>query len=57
MLAVADEPTGPYKEEFQIIPPWAHNPEAIITPDGTVAVTPLLLKDDRTPPQDSRSDL
>jgi hypothetical protein len=22
VLAVADEPTGPYKEEFQIIPPW-----------------------------------
>ncbi len=41
MLAVADEPTGPYKEEFQIIPPWAHNPEAIITPDGTVAVFTL----------------
>lgn len=41
MLAVAEDPTGPYKEEFQIIPPWAHNPEAILTPDGTVAVFTL----------------
>ena len=41
VLAVSDNPTGPFKESFQIIPPWAHNPEAILTPDGTVAVYTL----------------
>ena len=33
--------TGPYKEHFQVIPPWAHNPEAILTADGEVAVFTL----------------
>ena len=38
---MASQPTGPFVEQFQIIPPWAHNPEAILTPDGTVAVFTL----------------
>jgi len=33
--------TGPYKEQFQVIPPWAHNPEAILTADGELAVFTL----------------
>ena len=41
VLAVADSPTGPYKEQFQVIPPWAHNPEAILTSDGTVVIYTL----------------
>jgi len=41
VLALADEPTGPYKEQFQIIPPWAHNPEAILTTDGQAVVYTL----------------
>ena len=28
VFAVSETATGPYKEQFQIIPPWAHNPEA-----------------------------
>jgi hypothetical protein len=35
------QPTGPYTERLQIIPPWAHNPEAIHTPDGEVVVYTL----------------
>ena len=30
-----------YTERLQIIPPWAHNPEAIHTPDGEVVVYTL----------------
>jgi hypothetical protein len=41
VLATSDSPTGPYKESFQIIPPWAHNPEAILAADGTVALFTL----------------
>lgn len=41
VLAVADAPTGPYKEMFQVIEPWAHNPEAIATKDGHVAIFTL----------------
>ena len=33
--------TGPYKEEFQIIAPWSHNPEAIRTADDEVVVFTL----------------
>jgi hypothetical protein len=38
VLAVADNATGPYTEKFQIIKPWSHNPEAILTTDGEVVV-------------------
>ena len=41
VLALADSPTGPYTEQFQIIPPWAHNPEAILTKEGEVVVFTL----------------
>ena len=41
VLAVADEPTGPFTELFQVIQPWAHNPEAIVAADGTVVVFTL----------------
>lgn len=41
VLALADDPMGPYTEAFQIIPPWAHNPEAIETVDGEVVVFTL----------------
>lgn len=41
VFAVSETATGPYKEQFQIIPPWAHNPEAILTADGEVAVFTL----------------
>ena len=40
-MAVANSPTGPYTEQFQIIPPWAHNPEAIHTTDGNVVIYTL----------------
>ena len=32
---------GPYTEQFQVIPPWAHNPEAILTPDNEVVLYTL----------------
>jgi hypothetical protein len=41
VLAVATDPTGPYTEQFQIIPPWSHNPEAILTPDGNIVIFTL----------------
>jgi hypothetical protein len=41
VMATADDPQGPYTEAFQIIPPWAHNPEAILTPGGEVVVFTL----------------
>lgn len=41
VMAVSDSPTGPYEEQFQIIKPWAHNPEAILTADGTVVIYTL----------------
>ena len=41
VLALADDPTGPYVEQFQIIPPWAHNPEAIHTTDDMVVIFTL----------------
>lgn len=41
VMAVADEVTGPYSEQFQVIPPWAHNPEAILTADGHVVIYTL----------------
>jgi hypothetical protein len=41
VVALADSPTGPYTEQFQIIPPWAHNPEAILTKEGEVVIFTL----------------
>ena len=41
VMATADDPQGPYTEAFQVIPPWAHNPEAILTPGGEVVVFTL----------------
>ena len=41
VLATSDTATGPFTEHFQIIKPWAHNPEAIHTADGEVAVFTL----------------
>ena len=37
--AIADKPTGPYTEQFQVITPWSHNPEAIITAGNVVVYT------------------
>ena len=39
VIATSDNPLGPYTEAFQIIPPWAHNPEAIETSGEVVVFT------------------
>merc|ERR1711937_459108 len=37
VLATASEPLGPYKRVKTVIPPWAHNPQAIRAPDSESA--------------------
>lgn len=34
-------PTGPFVRQGIAIPPWSHNPEAIVTPDGTWVIYTL----------------
>jgi hypothetical protein len=38
---VSDTPTGPFVRQGIAIPPWSHNPEAIVTPDGTWVIYTL----------------
>ena len=33
VLAIADTPLGPFSKVKTIVPPWAHNPQAIRAPD------------------------
>ena len=36
--AVAADPEGPFEETGLAVPPYAHNPDAILTPNGTVVI-------------------
>lgn len=39
--AVSDTPLGPFVRQGVAIPPWSHNPQAVIAPDGTWVIFTL----------------
>jgi hypothetical protein len=39
--AVADSPLGPFVRQDLVIPPWSHNPQAVVAPDGTWVIFTL----------------
>ena len=39
--AVSDTPMGPYVRQEVTIPPWSHNPQAVVAPDGTWVIFTL----------------
>ncbi len=39
--AVADTPVGPFVRQDVVIPPWSHNPQAVVAPDGTWVIFTL----------------
>ena len=41
VTAVSDTPLGPFVRQSLAIPPWSHNPEAILTADGTYVIFTL----------------
>ena len=41
VTAVSDTPEGPFVRQALAIPPWSHNPEAILTADGTYVIFTL----------------
>jgi len=41
VTAVSTTPLGPFVRQALAIPPWSHNPEAILTPDGTYVIYTL----------------
>jgi hypothetical protein len=41
VMAKSDTPTGPFVRHGVAIPPWSHNPEAVLAPDGTWVIYTL----------------
>ena len=41
VMATSTTPTGPFAREGIAIPPWSHNPEAVLAPDGTWVIYTL----------------
>eukprot|EP00658_Telonema_sp_P-2_P030410 TRINITY_DN22967_c0_g1_i5.p1 TRINITY_DN22967_c0_g1~~TRINITY_DN22967_c0_g1_i5.p1 ORF type:complete len:361 (+),score=32.61 TRINITY_DN22967_c0_g1_i5:279-1361(+) len=39
--AVSDTPVGPFVRQAVAVPPWSHNPQAVIAPDGTWVIFTL----------------